>query len=533
MAMTDPEAIVRALISDEGIKTSPISPPPRRTVERVGASVLTSVVRSGASLVAAVVLARGLGAHAYGDLTFLIATFTSLGLLLDSGSSMAFFTLLSMRPRARHFFTAYGLWTFGVQMAGTLIFLWLAPASVLSRAWEGESRGILILAFAAAFLSAQGWTSVIQIGEAQRRTFTVQVANAAQGLAHLALLGLAALAGRLSVATVLLLLILEYAVLMAVIAPSLVRMSLRGASVEEPWQEVVRGFVEYCRPVALYSYVGFLYGFADRWLLQHFGGAVQQGLFGFAQQFGTVSILATGAMMNVFWKEIAEARARGDLARLRELYMRSRRALFFTAAWTSCLLIPWSGRLLFLIVGSQYAAGAAVLTLMLLYPVHQSLGQLQGTFFIATGETRLYSTIGITWMSVSIVVTYFLLASPSTTLPGLGLGAVGLAGKLVGLQMIQVLIVGIIIARKYRWPYDLSYQFALLAGLLLTSFSIRWLIQLVRPGPANVAQIVTAVVIYAVVTASTLFKFPELAGFSHELVFGLLQRATNRIRGIR
>jgi O-antigen/teichoic acid export membrane protein len=392
---------------------------------------------------------------------------------------------------------------------------------------------MLILAFVAVFLSAQGWTSVIQLGEAQRRTFTVQVASAAQGLAHVALLGLAILTGHLTVATVLLLLILEYATLVVLIGPSLVRTSVRAARDEEPWQEVVRGFVEYCRPVALYCYVGFLYSFADRWLLQHFGGAVQQGLFGFAQQFGTVSILATGAMMNVFWKEIAEARARDDLSRLRELYMRSRRALFFTSAWTSCLLIPWSSGLLLLTVGSQYAAGAMVLTLMLLYPVHQSLGQLQGTFFIATGETRLYSTIGIVWMSVSIVVTYFLLASPSATMPGLGLGAVGLAGKLVGLQMIQVFIVGIIIARKYRWPHDLSYQFAVLAGLLLASFSIKWLLQLMWPGPGGIAQIVTAVVFYAGATALTLWRFPELAGFSRELVVGVLQRATKHVRGIR
>jgi O-antigen/teichoic acid export membrane protein len=373
---------------------------------------------------------------------------------------------------------------------------------------------------------------VIQLGEAQRRTFVVQLASAAQALVHVALVAFAVMVGRVSVNWVLLLLVIEFAALIAVIAPPLVRVSIVAARVEEPWQSVIREFVEYCRPVAVYGYVGFIYSFADRWLLQHFGGAAQQGLFAFAQQFGAISILATAAMMNVFWKEIAEARALGNLVRLRELYIRSRRALFFTAAWTSCLLIPWSSQLLILSAGSQYATGALVLTLMFLYPVHQSLGQLQGTFLVATGETRLYSTIGLVAMSGSIVAAYFLLASPSANVPGLGLGAVGLAGKMVGLQLIQVLFMGVVISRKYHWPYDLSHQFGLLAGLLLMSFAIRLLIQLAIPARETITQLVAALAAYAIGTGLTIWQFPELAGFSRELVRGMMQSVFGRIRKV-
>jgi O-antigen/teichoic acid export membrane protein len=442
---------------------------------------------------------------------------------------MGFFTLLSMRPRGRHFFTAYASWTFGVQMIGTLVFLALAPASLLSKAWQGQSRGLLILAFTAVFLSTQGWNSVIQLGEAQRRTFFVQLVSTGQALVHLALLAFAAISGYLTLNLVLLLLTVEFTILMVLTAPPLVKMSIVLAPVEQSWQNVIRDFVDYCRPVAVYGYVGFIYTFADRWLLQHFGGAAQQGLFAFAQQFGAISILATAAMMNVFWKEIAEARAFGNLDRLRELYVRSRRALFFTAAWTSCLLIPWSGQLLVLAVGSQYASGALVLTLMFLYPVHQSLGQLQSTFLIATGETRLYATIGLVAMTASIIAAYFLLASPSANVPGFGLGAVGLAGKMVGLQLIQVLFMGVVISRKYHWPYDIGHQFSLLVGLLLLSFAVRSLIQLLTPGLGTIGQLIIAVVVYTACTGMIIWKFPELAGFNRNLVAGFLHAVVARV----
>jgi O-antigen/teichoic acid export membrane protein len=503
---------------------------PRRTIERVGASVALSAARSVASFFVAVLLARGLGPQGYGELTFLLASFASVALLLDSGSSTGFFTLLSMRPRGRHFFIAYAVWTFGVQMVGTLIFLAVVPLSVISKAWQGEPRTVVILAFTAAFLTSQGWTSVLQLGEAQRKTFRVQIASAAQTLAHLGLVAFVVMTNRLSVTTVIVLLVLEYTVLVTVIAPPLVKTSVKSAPVDEPWRDVVREFVAYCRPVAFYGYVGFVYGFADRWLLERYGGAVQQGLFGFAQQFGAISILATGAMVNVFWKEIAEANSLGNLARLRELYIRSRRMLFFTAAWTSCLLIPWSSGLLLLAAGSKYTAGAPVLMLMLLYPVHQTLGQLQGIFLVATGRTRLYSTLGMISMSASVVVTYFLLATPSAALPGLGLGAIGLAAKLVGLQLIQVIVVSVIISRRYNWPTDLVHQFLLLAGLIVVSVTIRSLIKAAFPAWQSVAQILAALVMYGGVTGFAVWKYPALAGFSRELAVETMRRLTDRIR---
>src|SRR6266446_6677911 len=204
---------IRNVTPGENIAAEAVPPGGRRTIERVGASVALSGTRSIASFLVAVLLARVLGPGGYGELTFLLASFASVALLLDSGTSTGFFTLLSMRPRGKHFFVAYAVWTFGVQMVGTLLILTLVPTSLLSKAWQGEPRPMVILAFTAAFLSSQGWTSVMQLGEAQRRTFTVQVASAVQTFAHLGLVAIAAVTGWLSVATVLVLLMVEYTVL--------------------------------------------------------------------------------------------------------------------------------------------------------------------------------------------------------------------------------------------------------------------------------------------------------------------------------
>jgi O-antigen/teichoic acid export membrane protein len=254
---------------------------------------------------------------------------------------------------------------------------------------------------------------------------------------------------------------------------------------------------------------------ADRWLLQHFGGAREQGFFGVAQQFANVSLLATASVLNVFWKEVAEAHARGDRARVEGLYRNVRRTLYFTAAWTSCLVVPYSRELLAWTVGQDFRGAALCLALMLLYPVHQTQGQVQGTFFYAVGETRVHALLGLAFMGVSVPVTWFMLASSSAGVPGLGLGAVGIAVKLVGLQVIAVTVSAVVIARRQGWRADLAFQGGLLVLLVVLGVACRGLVDVVVGGHAlTPAAAVAGAGLYSAVSLALVWQRPGVAGLS-------------------
>ena len=53
------------------------------------------------------------------------------------------------------------------------------------------------------------------------------------------------------------------------------------------------GEVPFNLALVLYSIVGFGYEFADRWLLQNYGGSIQQGVYEVGFRFGMVSLLVT------------------------------------------------------------------------------------------------------------------------------------------------------------------------------------------------------------------------------------------------
>src|SRR5207302_5348904 len=123
-------------------------------------------------------------------------------------------------------------------------------------------------------------------------------------------------------------------------------------------------------------WIGFAYEFADRWLLQGYGGSVQQAYYAVSAQFAAIALLATGSILSIFWKEIAEAHHRGDHVRTGMLYKKVSRLLFVIGAVIAGFLLPWAQDLLRLLLGAAYVGGPSTLAIMFLYPIHQSMGQI-------------------------------------------------------------------------------------------------------------------------------------------------------------
>ena len=502
-------------MTSDPIQTNPAFS--QKVVVRFGATVLANVLRLVLSFLSGLVVARGLGAAGFGDFSFLLGSFAAINQILDMGTSPAYYTFVAQRKRRVSFFVVYLIWTLGVQFGGTLLVLGLLlPERAALYIWPGQSRSVVLLAFGVSFMTSQIWSMVSQLGEALRKTIIVQAMAATQAILHLLLVILAHYYGWLTLKTVMWFLIVEYAVLALVLGVKFFPASITNAREERDGiRFIVRGFLDYCGPLVLYGLVGFLHHFADRWLLQSFGGSRQQGFFSIGQQFSTISLFATTSILNVFWKEIAEARARQDPQREEKLYTSVRRGLFFFSAWISCLVIPYSPEVVRWLLGPDYFGASFALAIMLLYPIHQSVGQIQGTVFYATGHTQTYSRIGILTMLISIPVSYLLLAPRTAAIPGLNLGAVGLASKMVGLQLLGVGLFAYQLKRMYGWSGDYLYQVGVLLMLLGLGFVGRLIVGRIAGAAVPLGQaamVFGGVSFYVACSAVVLWFRPMLLG---------------------
>lgn len=483
---------------------------------RYGATVVVSVARTGVAFLTGILVARALGAAEYGKLYFLLGTFLAVRQLLDGGAASAYFTLLARQPGNLRIVAVYLAWIF-LQFGVTLVIVAaLLPDFALAQVWLGESRSTVVVACGASFVMLQLWGLLDSLGEARRKTVIVQGATLTQAFVHLALVTVASRRGWLDARAVLWMLMAEYLV-MAAFVWRLLRVGGSDSGRGED-RAVIRDFIAYCRPLVLYGWAGFAYDFTDRWMLQHFAGAAQQGFFAVGQQFSAVVLIATTSLLKVFWQEVAAASHEANIARVRALYTSATRGLYFGGAWLSCLVVPYSREILSWTVGDAYMSAWQCLALMFVYPVHQSLGQISGIYFYATGRTRIYSRIGIATMLGSLPITYVLLAPTTAPVPGLSLGAVGLALKLVALQLLAVTAQTYVIAREGGWSHDLGRQAAILAGLLAITFTSWWVSgELLGIGLVEVRPIQAVVLGVGLFVGSTLLLLrarPDLAGLT-------------------
>lgn len=492
---------------------------------------MSNGTRAALSFLTALMLARALKPAAYGDMSFLLGSFVGMRTMLDMGASNAFYTFIAGLKRSRKYFLVYFGWI-ALQFLGTSsAILFLLPDRMVGKVWLGHSRGIVLLAFFAAFVQQQLWITVSQIGESSRKTVRVQAMNLGIALVHLGLVLALINTHVLSPAAVFALMIAEY-ILAAGCACVLLR-SRETAPVVEisgevTYAKIMGEFFFYCRPLVLLAIVGFAYDFADRWMLQRFAGSTQQGLYQVSYQVAAISLLAASSVMSIFWKEISEAHALGNLSRVAHLYRRMNRGLLMFGAVISAFCIPWTREIITILLGANYLPGATALAIMFLYPVHQTMGQIGGTLLLASGNTRWYTVVSTSAMFLSLPISYALLAPRSAGIPGLAMGAIGLALKMVIVGVISVNVQAYFIARLFAWKYDWLNQIVGLSSAVALSWSAKYISTLFwRPASGGVVSAAVSIGIagcmYTCFIATLLWLQPWLIGMDRSEV-GLMTR---------
>lgn len=201
-------------------------------------------------------------------------------------------------------------------------------------------------------------------------------------------------------------------------------------------KKVSTEFKDYSMPLFLASIVGTITALADRWLLQIFGGATEQGYFSLGFNIGAICLLLTGSFTPLLLREYAIAHEQNNRARLVYLFSKYLPLFYVLTSFISCFLCVHGDWAASLIGGSDFNEAVLPVMILGLAPIHQTYGQLSGSLMTATDRTNEYGGIDIFISIIGLPVTYFILAPKSHW--GFNLGATGLAIKLLVLQIIAV-----------------------------------------------------------------------------------------------
>ena len=506
---------------------------------RFAVTAVATLLRSGISFLTGLVIAKTLGPDEYGNYMFLTGSFVALQLLLDLGTSSAFYTFLCQRTRSTKFILAYLAWQSAGLVVSLIAIRFILPQSIIKSLWLNHDNGLILLALVAVFFQQQIWISVNRIGESSRLSQTVQMVSLFVAIVQLGFISLASFNHCLSIRLIFSLIALEF--FLAVLVSLALTLKPKERPVEPTdWKLWFREYRIYCTPLIVYGGVGFIYAFSDNWLLQRFGGAKQQGFYSIANQLSALSLLATTALLNIFWKEFTEAHEKNDTERLSQIFSKTSKFLFFVATTISVFCVSWASEIILILLGKAFSAGTIPFTIMLFYPIYQCLGQITGIAFYATSKTKAYVSLGMVMMGISIPLSYLLQAAPTERIPGWGLGATGLALKMVFLNVIGVNLQIWLLAKNIPVRFGWKYQVLVLGGGLAVSDLCRRIGSLTYSiwprllGSAGenpylfLPPILISGFLYGLIIMSTLFYFPQLAGLNRDDL-GAVKRAFKAI----
>lgn len=492
-------------------------------------SAIYNIIRAGFGFFTALLLARWLGPEVYGVLAFLVASLLAARGLIDMSTSQAFFTFLSQRPRSKKFVNIFLLWIVFQLIISVLMIAVILPDSYIDSIWHGQSRILIVLALIAVFMQHQVYQIAVSMAEASRQTIRVQTLTLVITFSHLLIIIALWLWELLLLPLIFGVLILEWTAASFIAAKMYVTGPEKGNDSDDSIRSVFREFWSYCKPLIPYVLLGFFYVFVDRWLLQLWGGSEEQAYYAVAFQISSVSLLATAAVLQVFWKEVAEAYKLNNISLVQKLYTKTTRILFVISAIIAAAIIPWSEEVLSLILGVSYSQGAVTFTIMLLYPLYQCLGQINGSVFYATENGKIQANLGYVFMATSMVLTYLLLAPTIYGLPGMDLKSNGLAIKMLLMGFLHAAASSYIITRLFSVKFDLLHQLIVLFLVLALSFISKLAISSVF-SLSLVPEMIIATLCYLSSMIVILISFPSLISSSRDEINAMRSLALNKVR---
>ncbi len=399
----------------------------------------TNLIGIPIGLVTMSIIPRGLGVTAYGNFSFLSSFFSSTVSFVNLGTSDAFYTKLSKRPNDEALKKFY--WNLVIIL--TLLLMAFVAVSVISgfqpKLWPDQLLKHIFMGLLFGYLY---WYSqiILKIVDAYAVTREGELIRMAQKVLRLILLIPMFL---LDWFTLDLFFIYNYVIMLFSIVGwirilhkhdirvfpkiKLDRKSLKGYASE---------FYNYSAPLIIYAFAGTFAEIFDRWILQQSGGSSEQGYYGLAYQVGTICFLFTSAMTPLIFREFSVAISKKDLNKTRDLFRRHIPMLYAIAAYLGIFISFQAENVGFIIAGEDFSGAYWSIVIMAIYPIHQTYGQLSGSLFLASDNTRLYRNIGVSIFAAGIPVSYILISD--NELFGLDLGGIGLSIKMIAFQFIMV-----------------------------------------------------------------------------------------------
>jgi len=277
-------------------------------------------------------------------------------------------------------------------------------------------------------------------------------------------------------------------------------------------KEYIKPFYEYTNPLFFIGIANLPINFLKRWLLQFFGGSIEQGYFSLSNALGSFVILFSNALSPLLLREFSISISRNDNAAMSSLFIKSIYILFAFSAYMSIFLMLQASKATTFLGGNLFSEAILPVSIMVIYPIPYTVNNILYSVLYSTNKTKLLRNMGLLFSGISLIITFILIA-PNKYF-GLELGAVGFAISMLIPTSIKYLVLlkyCVSIMALSRKNIILNHLIVITIFVSLGIFSIEIADHLTNN---IIVSFLISGIIYTIGVVIVFIQFPSLLGIS-------------------
>lgn len=396
---------------------------------KLASSILSGLINAGVLLL----VPKSLGPTAFGNYTYLVQFFTQTMALLDAGTSTAFFTKLSSQDNKNELIKFYGLFVSTLFFLIVIFIIALVTFDFGDYFGEGISSKEVSLAILFCFCT---WLSQVlfKVSDSFALTVKVELLKIVNKSIFLISIISIVFVSSLSSYTYYWVNIAFCILLMLSILVEFIRIGIISKNTYQVKINIIKNIVDffkYSSPIFQFSVIGIFVGLLDIWMLKQFSGSDEVGFYGFSYSIAALSIVFTAALTPIITREFSVAYGKKDLVMISNIFKGYVPNLYLMATIIGVFISINSQDVILIFSDERFLSAQVTLSVIALYPLHQTYGQMTSSVLFSLEETRIYRTVGLVYSLIGLIVSFILIYY-------LDFGALGLVIKMVLIQFFIV-----------------------------------------------------------------------------------------------
>lgn len=294
------------------------------------------------------------------------------------------------------------------------------------------------------------------------------------------------------------------------------------------FKQKFNSFYEYSHPLFVLAIVGIPLSLAGRWMLQKFGGSLQQGYFSLSDSFSAFIIIFSNSVTPLLLREFSISFKEKDINKMSSLFNKSISIFTAVSSYFSVFMALNASAVTMLVGGKSFEGAIVPTTIMLFYPIPYIANSILYVIIYATDRTALMRNVSVAAGVLGLLMTFIFVAP--NEFYGLGLGAVGFAIAMVTVTAIQhlVLLKYSVSALNLKWTKVTGNYIKIISAFLVVGVASTILFKLII-NDLWISFILSGM-LYTFGIAFIVKRFPGLIGVSAAELSALVNPVLKKLR---